>query len=128
MVVWRSGAEVLFQRFSASDAPVSGDQETTLATTSAGTRGAPTVTTGGTFFLAAWESGAEVRARLLGVDGGFQFNPVSGQNDDFVATAGATTPKAPAVAVGAGAMAIGWQEEGGSAAGIYVRRFPLPTP
>ena len=69
-------------------------------------------------------------ARYLGADGGFLYNTVNGQNEEFAATlpgvSGART--LPAVAMGGGGwVAIGWQDPSPEHAGIFVRRFPLPT-
>jgi hypothetical protein len=127
-VVWRSGADVFFQRFGADATPTSGDQESPLATTTEGDQAEPAIVSGssGDYFATAWSSGAEIRARLIGGESGFLFNPRTGQNDDFAVTDGGQTPRRPTLAVGEH-LAIGWEEQAGPNAGIYVRRFPLPT-
>lgn len=127
-ITFRSGADVWLQRFSPADAAVDGDQSAALHKDAAGDQGAPTIAAGagGDFFVVAWESGAEIRARFAGVAGGFLFNNVSGQNDDFVVTpAGFSEPRGPALAT-SDVVAIGWGDQKAAAPGLYARRFPLP--
>ncbi len=126
-VAWRSGSDVYFQRYAADDTPTSGDQDAALQT-GGGAPATPTIEgdSGAGYFVVAWAAGDAVRARFAGASSGFLFNPVSGQNDDFAVTSGATTPSVPAVALGA-FVAVGWSEQGGAAPGIYARRLPVPA-
>lgn len=127
-VAFRSGGDVYLQRFSASDEPVGGDQDAALHADAAGEQAAPAIAagTGGDFYAVAWESGSEIRARFAGIAGGFLFNNVSGQNDDFVVTPkGFTEPRGPAIAA-SDSVAFGWGDQKAAAPGLYVRRFPLP--
>jgi hypothetical protein len=82
------------------------------------------------FYLAAWQSDASVRARFFGAASGFLYNPVDGQNGDFQASPAEPGARArPAVAVGGNShVAIGWEDQSVEHTGVWVRRFPLPTP
>ncbi|MFT3769211.1 MAG: hypothetical protein QM820_27550 [Minicystis sp.] len=136
LVTWHSGGDVIFQRFDAKGVPMAGDQDAPLNTTGTGAmidQRNPVATAGSGFFLVAWEvadpSGAgDIAARFVGGTGGFGFNSVSGQNDEFVAS----DPKikgdrrAPAVALGSYAV-VGWEDRSADHPGVYVRRFPAPT-
>jgi hypothetical protein len=124
-VAWVSAGDVFFQRFSASGAPVEGDQELPIHVATDGEQLAPAVTGASGFFAVAWESGSEIRARLVGPDGGFLFNPISGQNDDFPVTQASAAPKKPTMAVG-DYLVFGWEDLSAAQPGMYVRRFPLP--
>lgn len=133
-VVFHSGADVFMQRYDAGGAPVSGDQDAPLDAEGGGNRSNPVVAAGpapavGDFYVFAWQTdGGEIAARLAGANGGFLFNPVNGQNTEFIANAageaGARTQ--PAVAIGAGVMVIGWQDGAGDHPGVFARPFPLP--
>jgi hypothetical protein len=131
-VAWRSGGDVLAQRYGADGVAVEGDQQAPVNTTTEGEQSSPVLEgsgASGSFFVAGWADGSgAIRARFLGAGAGFLFNSVTGQNDEFDATpsgsAGARTR--PALAVGGnGHVAIGWQDD--TSGGVYVRRFPLPT-
>jgi hypothetical protein len=123
-VAWVSAGDVFFQRFSATGAPVAGDQELPINVVTDGEQLAPTVAGASGFFAVAWESGSEIRARLLGPDGGFLFNAITGQNDDFPVTQASVAPKKPVIAVG-DYLVFGWEDMGVAQPGMYVRRFPL---
>jgi hypothetical protein len=125
-VAWRSAGDIFFQRFGADDAPVGGDQDAPLNTTTEGDQAAPSVGGAGEFFAIAWENGAEIRSRFVGANGGFLFNNVSGQNDDFGVTRAAVAPRRPAVTAG-GFVVYGWEDQASAAPGMYVRRFPIPN-
>lgn len=127
-VVYRSGGDVFLQRFSSANAPNDEDRGGPVNTTADGDQGAPVIAaaSSGDFFILAWESGNEIRARFAARATGFLFNNLTGQNDDFVATASATSPRRPAVAVGE-QVAIGWDDLGAASPGVFVRRFPLPN-
>lgn len=135
IVVWRSAGDIFFQRYDAAGAPLPGDQDAPLNTTTAGEQLTPAVTAAGAlgdFYAVAWEhqDGGKVYARFPGADGGFRFNSVTGQNDDFEASHPrvAGLRHLPAVAIGGrGYVAVGWQDERQDAPGVYVRRFPLPS-
>ncbi|MFO0550402.1 MAG: hypothetical protein U0271_18550 [Polyangiaceae bacterium] len=128
-VVFRSGDDIFFQRYSAADAPTADDQDDPLNLETNGAQAAPAVgaSPSGDFFAVAWESAGAIRARFIGKSDGFLFNNVSGQNDDFEVTDGTVgDPHAPAVAVG-GYVAVGWQDlNSKTTPGLVMRRLPLP--
>lgn len=133
-VVWRSDTDIYIQRYAADGSPVAGDQDEPLNTTREGDQAAPAIAAAigfGDFYAVAWQFTArgEIWGRLAGATEGFEFNSVTGQNDDFLAS----RPDVPGVRTGAavaigggGFIAIGWQDESSEHAGVYVRRFPLP--
>lgn len=125
-IVWRSDGNVFFQRYALDGSAVAGDQDAAAHATVDGLKGAPTVSGSTSFYALAWEDGQAIRGRLLGADGGFLFNAITGQNDDFVITRDTAAPKKPAIAIGS-YIVFGWEDVGGSAPGMYVRRFPLPN-
>ncbi|NUP05016.1 MAG: hypothetical protein HOW73_03030 [Polyangiaceae bacterium] len=127
-VVYRSGGDVFLQRLSASDEPNGEDRGGPIHVDADGEQGEPSIAASASndFFIVAWESGSEVRARFAGKSTGFLFNNVTGQNDDFSATSSSSAPKKPAVASGE-FVAIGWQDLASATPGIFVRRFPLPN-
>lgn len=129
-VAFRSGGNVFFQRFLSSDAKVAGDQDAPLAVAPAADEAAPAVAgaASGDFFVVAWQSKNQIRARFAGKAEGFLFNNVTGQNDDFDATinAGAGSPRAPTIATG-DIVVIGWEDQGSATPGVLVRSFPLPN-
>lgn len=137
IVSWRSNSDIFAQRFDKGGSPLAGDQESPVSTVSTGDQGSPAVAASvgfGEFYVVAWEHALDstVHARLLGANGGFLFNSVSGQNDDFDAThpqfTGTGIRKAPAVAIGGGGfIAIGWEDDSADHAGVWVRRFPQPA-
>lgn len=124
-VAWVSGGDIFFQRFSANGTPVEGDQQLPINVVTDGEQLAPVVAGASGFFAVAWESGSEIRARLVDVEGAFEFNPITGQNDDFPVTQASVSPKKPAIAVG-DYLVFGWEDMGVAQPGMYVRRFPLP--
>ncbi len=131
------GADVYVQRFAAGGTKVEGDQ--TAAVNDVATAGDQTtpalagMTAASGAFVAAWvdETSGHIRARFVGGTAGYLFNNVTGQSSEFEASdAERRTRGAPAVAVGGAGpfIAIGWEDRTGDAkAGIYARRFPLPT-
>jgi hypothetical protein len=133
-VAWRSGGDVFFQRFLADGSAVAGDQDEPLNTTTDGEQAEPAIAASvgfGDFYAVAWEatSAGEVWARLAGASEGYEFNSVTGQNDDFLASLPGVTGarRRPAVAIGGGGfVAVGWHDDSTEHAGVYVRRFPLP--
>jgi hypothetical protein len=124
-VAFRSGDDVFLQRYRASGEAVVDDQAAALHGDAAGAQRAPAISAGpsGNYFVVAWESDSTIRARYASKDGSFLFNPVSGQNDDFLVTRDATSPSGPAVAI-AESVVFGWTDP--EAGGVVVRRFPLP--
>jgi len=134
-VTWRSGGDVYAQRYSAGGFGSQGDQDGPINTVTDGSQGDPRIEGSGatgTFYVVAWaDSGSgEIRGRFLGDATGFLFNSVTGQNDEFTASPvgviGARSK--PGISVGgAASVAIGWQDASAGSAGVYVRRFPLPT-
>ncbi len=138
LVVWHSGGDVFFQRFDANGGMVTEDQNAPLNTVTDGDQQHPRVAASigvGEFFTVAWETieTQNISARFVGGSTGFGYNSVDGQNGEFIATHPAfVAPDAqrhnPAVAVGgAGYVVIGWEDNGTTHHGTYVRRFPLPT-
>jgi hypothetical protein len=131
VVAFRSGGDVFAQRFDAFGGALPGDQDAPLHEATDGEQAHPAAAGYGSVFAIAWEDADRggISARFLGAEGGSLYNSVNGQNVDFDASQPgvAGTRRLPAVAIGgAGFVAIGWQDVGGSP-GIYVRRFPLPT-
>ena len=137
LVSWHSGGDVYFQRIAADGATNPEDQATPIHAITDLEQSAPAVAASvgfGEFFVVAWENQGDgsVRARFVGMETGFLFNSVTGQNDDFLAShplPGLTTGRrAPAVAIGGGGfVAFGWQDDSPTRPGLFVRRFPLPT-
>ncbi len=130
----QNGADVVVQRFDASGHAVPGDATTPINNLVAGgDQVTPTIagSAAGGFFAIAWVDApsGDVRARLLDGSSGFDFNNVTGQNDEFpVSLAQGHTRAAPVVAIGGSGpyIAFGWQDQTSGAPGIYGRRFPLP--
>jgi hypothetical protein len=132
-VAWRSAGDVFLQRFGSGDDAVAGDQEAPAHLSASGAQSAPALGVGSApapFYLAAWQSDSSVRARFFGAASGVLYNPVDGQNGDFEASpAGPGARARPAVAVGGnGHVVIGWEDASVEHTGVWVRRFPLPTP
>jgi len=130
----QNGADVVVQRFDASGHAVPGDSTTPINNlVASGDQITPAIagSADSAFFAVAWldaPSGA-VRARLLDGSSGFDFNNVTGQNDEFpVSLAQGHTRAAPVVAIGGSGpyIAFAWQDQASGAPGIYGRRFPLP--
>jgi hypothetical protein len=136
LVVWHGGGDVRFQRFDPKGAPLLGDQDAPLNTSGQGAASEqrfPAAAGGSGFYLVAWESAGDdgkgdVLARFLGAAGGFAYNSVNGQGDEFVATdlERKSDRRKPAVALGAYAV-VGWEDRDPGHPGVYVRRFPAPT-
>ena len=134
-IVWRSGGDIFVQRFDPAATPVSSDQDNPINTTTDGDQASPVITAAvgvGDFYAVAWQDAASgsIRARFLGAIGGYRFNSVTGQNDDFDAANPfvAGERHAPAIAIGGGGfVAIGWQDDSADHPGVFVRRFPLPA-
>ncbi len=127
-VVFRSGDDIYLQRYDGAGAPLADDQDEPIHADAGGAQGAPVVVAGpsGNLFVAAWESGGEVRARFADKDGGYLFNSLTGQNTDFAVTPAGGAPKGPAVAISGGRVVFGWTNATASPPGIYIRPFPLP--
>jgi hypothetical protein len=83
------------------------------------------------FYAVSWIDAASghVRARLLDASSGYDFNNVTGQNDEFqVSLADGHTRASPvSVAGGSGPfVAFVWEDQTPPTPGIYARRFPTP--
>lgn len=139
-IVWgdRGSQDVFVQRFGADGKPVPGDQTATVNdVVKTGDQSTPVIAAtpgAGGSFVAAWIDGASghVRARFLGGTSGFLFNNVDAQSDEFQASATDGRTRAnPTVAVGGNGpfVVIGWEDTTNdpNKAGIYGRRFPVPT-
>lgn len=135
-VVWneQSSQNIFLQRFTASAQPVAGDQASSINNLVTGGQNTPTIAASASgSFVAAWvdsTSGA-VRARFIGGSSGFLFDNVDGQSDEFQASLADSRTRANPAAVIGGAgpyVTIGWEDTTADAnAGIYTRRFPLPS-
>ncbi|MBK6512789.1 MAG: hypothetical protein IPG04_01400 [Polyangiaceae bacterium] len=125
-VVYRSGGDVFLQRYSPTDEPNAADRAGPVHADAGGEQARPAVGSSASndFFVIAWESAGDIRARFADKSDGFLANNVSGQVDDFLASVGGA-PRRPAVASGE-VVAIGWEDLGGAEPGMFVRRFPLP--
>ena len=138
-VVWgdRGSQDVFAQRFGADGQPIAGDQAASLNdVVKSGDQSTPTIAAmpaAGGSYVAAWvdASSGNVRARFLGGTSGFLFNNVDAQSDEFQASAVASRTRAnPTAAIGGTGpfVAIGWEDTTpDSKAGIYGRRFPVPS-
>lgn len=133
IVVWRSGGEIWFQRFDTTGKPLAGDQDSPLNTVSSSTGEAnPAVAGANGFYTVAWETtneaGPNIAARFLVESGGFGYNTVTWQNDEFIATSPKQpgSRRLPAVAMDT-YVAIGWEDDSMAHPGVFVRRFPPPT-
>ncbi|HTQ46027.1 MAG TPA: hypothetical protein VMI75_24900 [Polyangiaceae bacterium] len=130
----QNGADVVVQRFDASGHAVPGDSTTPINNlVASGDQITPAIagSADSAFFAVAWldAPSGTVRARLLDGSSGFDFNNVTGQNDEFpVSLAPGHTRAAPVVAIGGSGpyIAFAWQDQTSGAPGIYGRRFPLP--
>ncbi|HEY8042310.1 MAG TPA: hypothetical protein VIF15_21050 [Polyangiaceae bacterium] len=129
----QNGADIVVQRFDATGAPV-GDSSTPVNDLVAdGDQVTPALaaSANGGFFAVAWldTPSGHVRARLLDASSGFDFNDVTGQDDEFqVSLVDGHTRGNPVAAVGGSGpfVAIAWEDQTPGAPGIYGRRFPLP--
>jgi hypothetical protein len=133
IVVFRSGGDIFFQRYTKAGKQVAGDQDAPLNTVSSPKgQSNPAVAGNSGFFTAAWETtnmaGPNIAARFIGESSGFGYNTVTWQNDEFIATSLKQPGERhlPAVAMGT-YVALGWQDVSATHPGIFVRRFPAPT-
>jgi hypothetical protein len=130
----QNGADIVVQRYDATGAPIAGDSTTPINDLVAdGDQVTPAIagSSTGAFYAIAWidTPSGHVRARLLDGTSGFDFNNVTGQNDEFPATTvDGHTRANPVVAVGGAGpfIAVGWEDQTAGNPGIYGRRFPLP--
>ncbi len=133
-VVWldTGNGNVYLQRYDATGKALAGDQATPLNSVASSAQAAPSVASGGTYFVATWvDTNGHVRGRFPD-DGtsGFLYNSVNGQLGDFQASTldGETRANPTAVAGGSGPyVLIAWEDNAGAnQQGIYGRRFPAP--
>lgn len=130
----QNGADIVVQRFDATGVPVPGDSSTPINDLVAdGDQVAPAIagSSSGAFFAVGWldVGSGQVRARLLDASAGFDFNSVTGQDDEFqVSLADGRMRANPTVVVGGSGpfVAFTWDDQTASPPGIYARRFPLP--
>ena len=130
----QNGADIVVQRFDATGVPVPGDSSTPINDLVAdGDQVTPAIagSSSGAFFAVGWldVGSGQVRARLLDASAGFDFNSVTGQDDEFqVSLADGRMRANPTVAVGGSGpfVAFTWDDQTASPPGIYARRFPLP--
>jgi hypothetical protein len=130
----QNGSDIVVQRFDASGAPIAGDSSTPINDLVAdGDQTTPSIAGGssGAFFAVDWIDvpSGQVRARLLDATSGFDFNNVTGRDDEFqVSVATGDTRANPVVAVGGSGpfIAFSWEDQTASPPGIYARRFPAP--
>ncbi len=132
LVAWRSGGQILMQRFDAANNEI-GDQfaenPVVEAPNGVGNPAVGAPKSGGSFFVVAWEDlgTKDIHARMVDAAAGFLPNSVTGQPDVFAASY-PNLPgdrKLPAIAVGE-LIAIGWQDDSDAHRGVFVRGFPLP--
>lgn len=136
-VTWAGNSDIFVQRYGSNTMPTSGDQSARINNLVAdGDQSSPVIaasTAVGGSFVVAWTDAASghIRARLVGGSSGFLFNNVDAQNGEFQASVddGRTRANPAAVVGGAGAaVAIGWEDNTSDGrAGVYGRRFPLPS-
>jgi hypothetical protein len=130
----QNGADIVVQRFDAMGAPIPGDSTTPINDLVAdGDQTTPSIagSSSGAFFAVDWIDvpTGEVRARLLDATSGFDFNNVTGTEDEFQVSSSSADARAnPVVAVGGSGpfIAFAWEDQTASPPGIYARRFPLP--
>jgi hypothetical protein len=130
----QNGADIVVQRFDATGAPVPGDSTVPINDLVAdGDQTTPSIagSSSGAFFAVDWIDvpTGEVRARLLDAISGFDFNNVTGRDDEFQVSSSSTDARAnPVVAIGGSGpfIAFAWEDQAASPPGIYARRFPLP--
>jgi hypothetical protein len=132
-VAFGAGGDLFVQRFDAKGGKIAGDQTSPVNDiVKDGTQSSAAIGAAGGTYVAAWldDASGHVRARNLGGSGGFLFNNVDGQASEYKASKGDGRKRAhPAVASGGATpfVAIGWEDNTGSNAGIVARRFPLPS-
>ncbi len=130
----QNGAVIVVQRFDATGSPLPGDASTPINDLVAdGDQTSPAIagSSGGAFFAVAWVDvpSGHVRARLLDATSGFDFNNVTGRDDEFQVSLAAGDARAnPVVAVGGSGpfIAFAWDDQTATPPGIYARRFPVP--
>jgi hypothetical protein len=130
----QNGADIVVQRFDATGTPVADDSATPINDLVAdGDQVTPSVAGGssGAFFAVAWidTPSQNVRARLLDASAGFDFNNVTGQNDEFQVSLSTSPARANPVATVGGSgpfVAFAWEDQNPASPGVYARRFPLP--
>jgi hypothetical protein len=130
----QNGADIVVQRYGASGAPLPGDSSTPINDlVAAGDQTTPSIagSSSGGFFAVDWLDvpSGHVRARLLDASSGFDFNNVTGSDDEFqVSLVAGDTRANPVVAIGGAGpfVAFAWEDQTASPPGIYARRFPAP--
>ena len=130
----QNGADIVVQRFDASGNPLAGDSSTPINDlVTDGDQVTPSIagSASGAFFAVAWidAPSQDVRARLFDATAGFDFNNVTGQNDEFPVSLSTSPARAnPVAAVGGSGpfIAFAWEDQNPTSPGIYARRFPLP--
>jgi hypothetical protein len=130
----QNGADIVVQRFDASGNPIAGDSSTPINdTVTDGDQVTPSIagSSSGAFFAVVWidTTSQGVRARLLDASTGFDFNNVTGQDDEFQVSLSTSPARAnPGAAVGGSGpfVAFTWEDQNPASPGIYARRFPLP--
>jgi hypothetical protein len=130
----QNGADIVVQRYDESGAPLPGDSSTPINDlVTAGDQTTPSIAGGssGAFFAVDWIDvpSGHVRARLLDASSGFDFNNVTGSEDEFQVSLATGDMRAnPVVAIGGSGpyVAFAWEDPTASPPGIYARRFPAP--
>jgi hypothetical protein len=129
-IAWANDTNIAVQRYTSGTA-VAGDSMNAVNTGMDSPQTSPVIGGGNGFYVVAWiDSGTgDVRARLLDKTNGYDFNNVTGQNDDFkVSLVDGHSRSNPAVAIGGsgpGYIAIAWEDDS-MGGGVFARRFPLP--
>jgi hypothetical protein len=130
----QNGADIVVQRYDAAGNPIAGDSSTPINDiVTDGDQVTPSIagSSSGAFFAVTWidATSQDVRARLLDASTGFDFNNVTGQDDEFQVSLSTSPARAnPIAAVGGSGpfIAFTWEDQNPASPGIYARRFPLP--
>jgi hypothetical protein len=135
-VTWNAGGDIFVQRYDTNGARIDGDQASAINdVVKDGNQTTPaigaTTASGGSYVVAWIETvSGHVHARNLGGSAGFLFNNVNGQSSEYQASRieMRTRGNPAVVAGGAGPyVAIAWEDQSATNAGIVARRFPLPS-
>ncbi|MCA9624826.1 MAG: hypothetical protein KC731_37640, partial [Myxococcales bacterium] len=134
-VVWNDGGAIMMQRFSADAQPLAGDQDAAMTILSP-PGVLPAIAGGndsGGFFAAVWSSQTDgtAWARFIGAGNDrYLRNPIDGEFTDFLVShpsVGGARLGADVAIGGNGFVAFAWEDISAEHAGIFVRRFPVPS-
>src|SRR5262249_29950067 len=152
IVAWQStgeagdkGIDIRAQRFDAAGTAAGNEVDTPINATNQGgdqlapAVGAATLAGSNSFYWIAWADSARgaIASRIMNGAGGYLYNNVNGQKDEFDVTLSSRDVSSPAVAIGGtspGFIAVAFADDDGGidSAGddsrVKARRFPLPPP